>query len=289
MSAKKGRGALVLAGLAWGTALGVALGSLVIAPALEEVRGTAEGTEQAESANPRAEEAEAQAEEANALLAEESGTILADSLKGSAVIVLRAPGAAADDAARIRELLDAAGADNAGEVTLTEKFLAQGSADQLGSIIANTLPAGAQLSVDARSPSRHAGQSLAAALFSDGAGSARATPEDRGFVLSTLAEAGFLEYTGADLAAADAAVIVGGPDGEDSFADGALADFAAGLDAESAPVVLALPGAGNDGVAGALASRGETGVVVQDVAETEAGAIQTVRSVRRVIDEAGAQ
>ncbi len=289
MTRKSGRGALVAAGLGWGAALGLALGALVVAPAIDDARGGAAPEQQPEARDTRAEETEARADAASDLLAQESEKLVAGTLKGSAVVVLRAPDAEPADVDRVRRLLDAAGADNAGELDLTEKFTSQEGADELSSVVANTLPAGTQLSVENRSPGTHAGESLSAALFTDAAGQPRATPEDRDFVLGTLADAGFISRPDAGLMAADAAVLVTGPAAADgdgpTFADGVLADLAAALQGQMAPVVVASPDSGRDGgIAAALSGRGGDSVPYRGVVDTDAGAVLTVRDVRAAID-----
>ncbi|WJY67998.1 copper transporter [Corynebacterium auris] len=281
-----GRGGLVVAGLAWGAALGVALGALVMAPAMQDAQGTTAEAPAAEDLAPRVEEAEAQAAAANELVAAESGALVGESLNDAAVLIVRGPGSGAEEATRVREVLDQAGADNAGEIELTEKFVSREGADELSSVVANTLPAGAQLSVEDLSPATHAGESLATALFVGADGAPLATPEDRDFVLSALADADFLSYNSADLMAADAVLLLtGGAEG--SFAAGALADFAAALEARGGAVVAAEPGPG-DGVVGELHARGGHGVKTQNVADSEAGVVLSVRAVREALDESAA-
>ncbi|SDS09775.1 copper transporter [Corynebacterium timonense] len=277
-----GRGGLVVAGLAWGTALGVALGSLVMAPAVQEARGTGVEEPAAQDLTPRVEEAEAQAAAANELVATEAGALVGESLADTAVLIIRSPGTAPEDTNRLRELLGQAGADDAGEIALTEKFVSRQGADELGSVVANTLPAGAQLSPDNLSPATHAGESLAVALFAGEDGAPRATLEDRDFVLSALADAGFLTYHSPDLMAADAVIVVTGGE-EEPFAVGALADFAAALNARGGAVVAAEQGPGGE-VAGELHARGGQGVATQNVVDTEAGAVLSVRAVREALD-----
>ncbi|QYH20583.1 copper transporter [Corynebacterium aquatimens] len=83
------------------------------------------------------------------------------------VTVIRTASADDADAAAVRWLANVAGASSSGGIMLTEKFFDREAADELASIIATTLPAGAQLSVENRSPGTHAGESLAAVLAAD--------------------------------------------------------------------------------------------------------------------------
>lgn len=269
---------LVAAGLGWGIALGVALGSLLIAPAINgaledgpfsEAKhndGASEaGTDAAEARPSEAEAAERQSADANTLLAGSSTRLVSGALKDVPVTVIRTADAADEDVAAVRWLANAAGATKSGAITLTDKFLDRESADELSSIIANTLPAGAQLSVDNLSPGTHAGESLGAALGLDtSTGGGTATASDRELVLDALKQAGFIEVDG-QVEPAGAIVVVAGDaaaDGKDGFAAQTLTDFTAGLNGSTA-AVLATRGAAPDKDA------------IADV-DTEAGRIRAV-------------
>ena len=63
-------------------------------------------------------------------------------------------------------MLNQAGAIDAGTITLEDSFFSQDGADQLKSIVANTLPAGAQLSETQLDPGTHAGEALGAGSVS---------------------------------------------------------------------------------------------------------------------------
>lgn len=233
MAKTRGGAGLVAAGLGWGVALGIALGALVLAPAMpgsvdlgfsefkDEAGQHVDGTDLAV--------AQARAQEANDLLAQESGSIVSGALRDVPVTIVRTAAADADDVESVRWLLNAAGASDSGELTLTERFTNQASADELSTIVANTLPSGAQLSVQDRSPGTHAGESLAAVLLSDGAsGDSKSLAADRTLVLETLQHAGFVEYSGS-IVQADAVVIVDGPARSNEFSAKVIGDFAKAL------------------------------------------------------------
>lgn len=233
MAKTRGGAGLVAAGLGWGVALGIALGALVLAPAMpgsvdlgfsefkDEAGQHVDGTDLAV--------AQARAQEANDLLAQESGSIVSGALRDVPVTIVRTAAADADDVESVRWLLNAAGASDSGELTLTERFTDQASADELSTIVANTLPSGAQLSVQDRSPGTHAGESLAAVLLSDGAsGDSKSLAADRTLVLETLQHAGFVEYSGS-IVQADAVVIVDGPARSNEFSAKVIGDFAKAL------------------------------------------------------------
>ena len=233
MAKTRGGAGLVAAGLGWGVALGIALGALVLAPAMpgsvdlgfsefkDEAGQHVDGTDLAV--------AQARAQEANDLLAQESGSIVSGALRDVPVTIVRTAAADADDVESVRWLLNAAGASDSGELTLTERFTNQASADELSTIVANTLPSGAQLSVQDRSPGTHAGESLAAVLLNDGtSGDSKSLAADRTLVLETLQHAGFVEYSGS-IVQADAVVIVDGPARSNEFSAKVIGDFAKAL------------------------------------------------------------
>ncbi|MBA1836077.1 copper transporter [Corynebacterium wankanglinii] len=273
MAKTKGRAGLIAAGLGWGLALGVALGALVLAPAMPGSVDLGFSEFKPEAKSNVDEEAlaaaEARAEEADDLLAQESGSIVSGALKDVAVTIVRTAEADADDVESVRWLLNAAGASDSGELTLTERFTDQAGADELSTIVANTLPSGAQLSVQDRSPGTHAGESLAAVLLSDGAsGESKTSPEDRTLVLETLQQAGFIKFSGS-LVPAEAIVIVDGPERSGEFSAKLVSDFAKAIGAQGRTALA------TQGARPALID----GVKVVGGVDREAGRIKTVLAV----------
>ena len=275
MAKTQGRVGLIAAGLGWGAALGIALGALVLAPAMPGKVDLGFSQYKADTpAKPAVDDAdfaaaEARAEEANELLAQESGSIVSGALKDVPVTIVRTAAAAPEDVESVRWLLNAAGASDSGELTLTERFTDQAGADELSSIVANTLPSGAQLSVEDRSPGLHAGQSLATVLFGDGtSGESKTLPEDRTLVLETLQQAGFIEFSGS-IVPAGAVVIVDGPARGSDFGAKVVGDFAKALGAEG-KTALASQGAEPDAI---------NGVTTVGGVDAEAGRIKSVLAV----------
>lgn len=275
MAKTQGRVGLITAGLGWGVALGIALGTLVLAPAMpgkvdlgfSQYKADAPAKQAVDDAEFEA--AEALAEEANDLLAQESGSIVSGALKDVPVTIVRTAAADAEDVESVRWLLNAAGASDSGELTLTERFTDQAGADELSSIVANTLPSGAQLSVEERSPGLHAGQSLATVLFDDGtSGESKTLQEDRTLVLETLQQAGFIEFSGS-IVPAGAVVIVDGPARGSDFGAKVVGDFAKALGAEG-KTALASQGAEPDAISGVKTVGG---------VDYEAGRIKSVLAV----------
>ena len=275
MAKTQGRVGLIAAGLGWGAALGIALGALVLAPAMPGKvdlgfsQYKADAPEKPAVDDVEFEAAEARAEEANDLLAQESGSIVSGALKDVPVTIVRTAAADAEDVESVRWLLNAAGASDSGELTLTERFTDQAGADELSSIVANTLPSGAQLSVEERSPGLHAGQSLATVLFDDGtSGESKTLPEDRTLVLETLQQAGFIEFSGS-IVPAGAVVIVDGPARGSDFGAKVVGDFAKALGAEG-KTALVSQGAEPDAISGVKTVGG---------VDYEAGRIKSVLAV----------
>lgn len=269
---------LVAAGLGWGIAAGVALGTLLVAPAMDTVSGGAAASAPTEAGGDEAAAsgafADDQVADANDLLASRGDAMVDGVLDGVAVTIIRTASATDDDAAAVRWKANAAGASNSGGVTLTDKFTDMASADELASIIANTLPAGTQLSEDSRAPGTHAGQSLAAALTT-------ASADDRALVLEALQQAGFVELRG-QIVPADVIVLVAADeldlatdragDGE-TFTTNMLSDFAAAL-GSAAPTVAA-----GQGTLDQFGSARSVSFV-----DTEAGRIRTVLQAGELTD-----
>lgn len=275
MAKTQGRVGLIAAGLGWGAALGIALGALVLAPAMPGKVDLGFSQYKADTPakpavdNSELEAAQARAEEANDLLAQESGSIVSGALKDVPVTIVRTAAADSEDVESVRWLLNAAGASDSGELTLTERFSDQAGADELSSIVANTLPSGAKLSVEDRSPGLHAGQSLATVLFDDGtSGESKTLPDDRTLVLDSLQQAGFIEFSGS-IVPAGAVVIVDGPARSSDFSAQVIGDFAKALGAEG-KTALATQGAEPDAISGVKTVGG---------VDAEAGRIKSVLAV----------
>ncbi|WKD57717.1 Copper transporter MctB precursor [Corynebacterium capitovis DSM 44611] len=223
MGHQRGRAAFVLAGLGWGLALGTAFGVLALAPAMQDGSGVqAAGPDHA--TQEQLSRAERHAEAAENLLGADPRAVLGDALDGLRVLIVRTSDASNEDVTATRTLLSDVGARDAGSISLTDLFVSREGADELRSIVANTLPAGAQLSVDNLSPGTHAGQALGAALRPD------ASADDRILLLDALAQGGYLSYDAEVSDGADAVLVVGAPSGDDAaFAQKMLDDFVTAL------------------------------------------------------------
>lgn len=273
-----GRGGWLVAGLGFGVAAGVALGTLVLAPNLPTGDRDAPVVTQADVDEARGETeiAEAQAASADSVIAELAGDAVEGALTDRPVLVMHTAGAAPEDVDAVASLLGSAGAINAGRIGLEEQFFTQDGADQLKSVVANTLPAGAQLSTENLDPGTHAGEALGSALLLDpGTGEEQATSDERGLLLSTLRDGGFLSYEDGTILPAQSIVLVLGDSdgaGEKSFAARNIAAFAEALDSRGNGVVVG-------GRIRTAADTGPIGLIRAD--EQAAEAVSTVDSVDR--------
>ena len=251
----------LVAAAACGVAVGTAFGTFVLSPnlpggALQESHDAVVALEQSEQ---EARIAKAQASTADSYIEASSTKFVADALKDIPVVVMTTDDADADDVASVDSLLQASGASVVGRIGLTEKFFQQDSAEALKSIVANTLPAGAQLSVDNLDPGTHAGEALGAALLTDAEfrrrlyaegltdaeGKPMADEQERALLLNALQQAGFMNIEGAKDAARVAIIITGEQQHEDNsdvispYAETNLGRLALGMNERGSGVVLA--------------------------------------------------
>ncbi|WP_460490748.1 copper transporter, partial [Corynebacterium nasicanis] len=235
-----GRAGWLIGGIGFGIAAGVALGTLVLAPNMPDDTRPAPEREDTASVE-RAEIAEAQAASADSVIADLSASAVADTLGDRPVLVIRTADAVDEDVVGVEKLLAQAGANGAGTISLRETFLSAEGADQLKSIVANTLPAGAQLSEDRLDPGVHAGEALGSALMLNReSGEEQASSEERGLLLRALRDAEFLDYEDGTILPAQVIVVVtGDSDGAEGRAARNLADFVEALDGRGNGAVLA--------------------------------------------------
>lgn len=284
----------LVAAAACGVAVGTAFGTFVLSPnlpggALQESHDAVVALEQSEQ---EARIAKAQASTADSYIEASSTKLVADALKDIPVVVMTTDDADADDVASVDTLLQASGASVVGRIGLTEKFFQQDSAEALKSIVANTLPAGAQLSVDNLDPGTHAGEALGAALLTDAEGKPMADEQERALLLNALQQAGFMNIEGAKDAARVAIIITGEQQHEDNsdvispYAETNLGRLALGMNERGSGVVLA----------GRINTAADGGAidVVRTAQERESGSTQaairgvsTIDSVNMVYGQIG--
>lgn len=270
---RSGRGGVLVAGLGLGVAAGVALGTLVLAPNIPSENNSAvEASAAAEpptKQSPEAEEGHAPDQEGwsqpdDDAVAALGPALVAGSLEERPVLVVRTADSDESGTDRLAELAGQAGAVDAGRIVLTEKFFDRESADELRSLADNSLPAGAELSAKSTSSGMHAGELLAAALLLDpDSAEPQASTEDRQLVLTTLREAGFIEYEEGTIRPAQGVLLATG----DSAEPPAAAEFAEALKAGGAATVVTGPRtSADDGVIAVLREEGSQ-VSTVDTAE----------------------
>lgn len=273
-----GRAGFTVAGLGFGLAGGLLLGTLLLAPALDEPVGDQQETvsrEEHEQLRADAERAESGAAAADDLITQLSPPVVTGALEGRPVLVLHTHDAGAEDVEGIGQLLGEAGATEAGRIRLEESFFSQDGADQLSSVVANTLPAGTELSENAPGPGTHAGQALGSALLlNPESAEQQASPEERALLLGTLRDSGFLSYEDGTILPAQLTVLLLG-EGEDtfeSFTPRSIVSFARALDARGNGMVLAGP---------ATTARQGAALDLLRADETAAAEVSTVDSLDR--------
>ena len=181
------------------------------------------------------------------------------SLAQRPVMVVSMPDADDADVKAVKDLLGSADSTDAGSIKLTEKFVAQESADKLLSLVTTTLPAGAKLDKKKIDAGTHAGQALAAGLMMDAETTEPlASVDDRATLLRALRDAGYIDYKDGTILPAQAVVVVGGgmtPGEEDDSAAAKYAidttvNFLEGFDSVDTAMVYAgrVESAGDDGV-----------------------------------------
>lgn len=255
---------LIITGLGFGAALGIALGTLVIAPNMDS--GSGPGGESISEVREKYGKlvldnniAEAQLDSADSVMGDLGRYVVDGSLAQRPVMVVSMPDADDADVKAVKDLLGSADSTDAGSIKLTEKFVAQESADKLLSLVTTTLPAGAKLDKKKIDSGTHAGQALAAGLMMDAETTEPlASVDDRATLLRALRDAGYIDYKDGTILPAQAVVVVGGgmtPGEEDDSAAAKYAidttvNFLEGFDSVDTAMVYAgrVESAGDDGV-----------------------------------------
>lgn len=297
MARGSGKAGWLVGGLGFGVAAGVLLGTLVIAPNMPEGSGPSAGvpTEELAAAETRADIAEAQAASSDSVVGELAAAAVEGVLADRPVLVVRTADAAGEDVAGVEKLLADAAAVPAGTLTLGGEFFSPAGADQLKAIVANTLPAGAQLSEDRLDPGLHAGEALGSALLlNPETGEQQATEDERALLLRALRDAGFLDYEDGTILPAQVIVVVTGDSdggGDTGLAARNLADFVAALDTRGNGAVLAgrIRTASDTGAVGLLRANPDNGVSTVDSVDRAVGQMAAVLAVReQLAGETGA-
>lgn len=290
---------LIVTGLGFGAAIGIALGTLVIAPNMDSTPGRGGGStdEVREKYSKLVLDhniAKAQLDSADSVMGDLGRYVVDGTLVQRPVMVLSMPDANDADVTAVKDLLASADSTNAGSIKLTEKFLAQESADKLLSLVTTTLPAGAKLDKKKIDAGTHAGQALAAGLMMDAKTTQPlATVDDRATLLRALREAGYIDYKDGTILPAQAVVIVGGglTPGEDEdsagkkYAIDTSVKFLEGFDSADTAMVYAgrVQSAGDGGVLEKLRAA-KTGISTVDSIDHPVSQMATVLAVKEQLD-----
>lgn len=277
MAQSRGRGALFIAGIAFGVAAGTAFGTYVLAPNLPENSDpNAPSSADLAAAEETAAVNGVQAEQADSIIGHIVEDLVAGQLQDRPVLLMHTTDAEQTDIDDVAWLLQRAGAVNAGRIQLEEEFFNQDNADQLKSIVTNTLPAGAQLSETQLDPGTHAGEALGSGLMlNPESGEPQASTAERALLLGALRDTGYISYEDGTILPGQVVVLVTGDSdgtGESSYAAESQSLFARALDSRGSGVV----------VAGRIHTAADTGVIGRLRANPDAAAnVSTVDSVGR--------
>lgn len=177
--------------------------------------------------------------------------ILAETLAGKSVVIIRTPDAADDDVDGLTRLVELAGGSVTGGVTLTQQFVDANSAEMLRTVTSSSLPAGTQLSTTLVDQGSQAGDLLGIVLqLPRDPAAVRVNDMQRDTALTALRDTGFITYS--QVAPADFGIVVtGGGLGDDAGNQGStVARFATAFAPHGSGTVLV----GRDGSASGTAA-----------------------------------
>lgn len=289
MAKRRGKGAAAVAALGFGAAIGIAFGTYVLAPNLpENVDPNAPTAADLADAETQARVNAVQADQADSIIDHIAEDVVAGTLTDRPVLVMQTADAEQSDVDDVSWLLRQAGAIDAGKITLENSFFSQDGADKLKSIVANTLPAGAQLSENQLDPGTHAGEALGAALLLNPEnGEPLASTSERSLLLNVLRDGEFISYEDGTILPGQVIVLVTGDSdgaGDEAFAAETQALFARALDAQGSGVVVAgrIHTAADSGVIGRLRANPDAAEKVSTIDSVDRtwGKMATVLSVR---------
>lgn len=236
-------------------ALGLFLGSGFVGDRMNSVTGTSR--DRIGDLENQRDDLNEQLNAANSFDQAVAPRLIANSLRGQSVVVVTAPNAADADVTAVKESISGAGGRFAGQIALTDTLVTDQKAEQLRTIVDQTIPPGTLLRPELTDSGGRTGDLLGSLILRrDGSAPARAS--DRATGLQTLRDGGFIDYADNAITPADLMVLVTGGDfGKDSGAQGSVvARFAA-----------------------AMAARGEGGVLVGRGGSAQGGSpIAVVRS-----------
>ena len=228
----------LVAGLGFGAAVGVALGTLVIAPNL--TTGMADDDPIREEHRKVVQDnkiLQTQNEASDKIVADSGAELVNGALSQRPVLIVTTDDANGGDVDAIRELLETSGATEAGEIKLTKDFLRPETKDKLLPILKDTAPKKADTK-DLDSAGALSGEVLGTALSMDlESTKPMASVQERADVLHKLRDEGFIDYEDGTIVPAQAIIVVSG-NGLRGYPSDALAEFVTGLDDVNGSVVF---------------------------------------------------
>lgn len=213
-------------------AVGLFLGSGFVGDRVNSITGTSR--DRIGDLEKQRDQLNNQMNSANSFEAAIAPRLFAGVLKGQSVLVVTAPDAADADVDAVKQSLSVAGARFAGQIGLTDTLIRDQKAEQLRTIVDQTIPPGATLRAELTNSGGRVGDLLGTlTLHADGAPAASSSDMKVG--MQALQEGGFITYADGAVTPADLVVVIsGGALPSDSGAQGALvAQFAAAMAARA--------------------------------------------------------
>ncbi|AVZ41135.1 hypothetical protein CT688_07345 [Dietzia sp. JS16-p6b] len=257
--------------------LGVVLGSTSVATSIRDAVVDREETTaaQLEAARDDAATRRLAAQRLDDMAGELTRPVVDGTLEGRPVLVVVAPGASDEDVSAAVDVIGAAGGITAGRVSLTDKAFDPEADAEVQALVAN-LPIGRAPAADADLGTQLGTALGRAGLLRTEDSEPHLDDDDRGTVLTTLADAELIDFEQGTLRPGQLALIVTGP-GEAESTAVRLAALARTLDAEGAGTVVSAELTGTQGydAVTVLRSSGEDGVSTVDSAGSDSGRLAT--------------
>ncbi|MGW5525122.1 copper transporter [Gordonia sp. NPDC003950] len=188
-------------------ALGLFLGSGFVGDRVNSLTGTSRDRigdleQQRDSLND-------QVNSANSFDAAIAARLIAGQLRGQDVLVVTTPNAADSDVTAVKEYIATAGGTFAGQIGVTDTLIRDEKAEQVRTIVDQTIPAGTTLRAELTDTGGRVGD-LLGSLITHRSGQQAASASDRQTGLQTLRDGGFITYADNAIRPADLVVFVTG-------------------------------------------------------------------------------
>ncbi len=188
-------------------AVGLFLGSGFIGDSVNSVTGTSR--DRIGDLEKERDELNQQLNAANSFEAAIAPRLIEGTLTDHSVLVVTAPGAADADVDAVKESISSAGGRFAGQIALTDALVRDQDAEQLRTIVDQTIPPGTTLRTELTDSGGRSGDLLGALLLHRD-GTAPASTSDARLGLQALREGGFISFADRAVRSADLVVMVTG-------------------------------------------------------------------------------